>query len=86
MSNVFDIGGSSPEPQQRVNINLSDAQDITCDKCGGHFFHSVTLFKKLSALVSPNGQESLIPIETYACTECGNVNKEFLPRGFSFNG
>ena len=38
MSNVFDIGGGEQQPQ-RVNVNLNEAQDITCDKCGGHFFY-----------------------------------------------
>ena len=38
------------------------------------------MFKKLSALVSPNGRESLIPIETFACIECGTIPKELLPK------
>ncbi len=88
MSNVFDIGGGEqPQPQpQRVNVNLSDAQDIVCEKCNGHFFHEVTFFKKISALVSPTGKEAIVPLQTYACLECGNINPEFLPTGFGNNG
>lgn len=80
MSNVFDIGGGQPSQQQRVNVNLNEAQDLTCPNCGSHFFNTVFMFKKLSALVSPNGRESLIPIETFACIECGTIPKELLPK------
>jgi|DEB0MinimDraft_3_1074331.scaffolds.fasta_scaffold00735_7 hypothetical protein len=90
MSKILGIDGGNVPPQQpqqqRVNLNLADAQDIVCSKCGGHFFHQVTFFKKISALVSPTGQEGIVPLETYACLECGNINSEFLPQGFGQNG
>jgi uncharacterized Zn finger protein len=79
---VFDInGGGQPPGQepQRVNVDLNQASDIVCSNCGGKFFHEVTFFKKISALLSPTGQEGIIPIPTYACLECGNINEEFLP-------
>lgn len=81
MSNVFDIDDGI-QPQQRVNVKLNDAQDVLCSACGKHFFHSVTFFKKISALMSPTGKEAIVPLETYACLECGNVNAEFLPTGY----
>ena len=37
------------------------------------------LFKKLSAVLSPSGQTSLIPLQLYKCTECGHINDEFIP-------
>lgn len=79
---VFDINGGGQPPgqeQQRINVDLNQASDISCSKCGGKFFHEVTFFKKISALLSPTGQEGIIPIPTYACLECGNINEEFLP-------
>ena len=33
--------------------------------------------RKMSALVSPNGQETIIPMAVFACEKCGHVNKEF---------
>ena len=63
---IYDINGggqSQPEPQQ-VNIDLNQATDIECSKCGNKFFHEVTFFKKISALVSPTGQEGILPIPT----------------------
>ena len=31
----------------------------------------------MSALLSPSGQESIIPAAVFACEKCGHVNKEF---------
>ena len=77
---IYDIGGgqSGQDPQQ-VNIDLNRATDIECSKCGNKFFHEVLFFKKISALLSPTGQEAVLPVPTYACLECGNINDEFLP-------
>jgi hypothetical protein len=82
MSNVIDLGGNNPQ-KPKINLDLSQTTDLTCSSCGSHFFHMAYMFKKISALVSPTGKESLIPIETFACLECGNINKEFLPRAMN---
>jgi uncharacterized Zn finger protein len=80
MMGVYDInGGGEQKPQQQVNIDLNQATDVQCSNCGNRFFHEVTFFKKISALLSPTGQEGILPIPTYACLECGNINDEFLP-------
>ncbi len=78
---VFDIngGGEIQQEPQRMSIDLNQANDISCSNCGNKFFHEVTFFKKISALLSPTGQEAIVPIPTYACLECGNINNEFLP-------
>lgn len=77
MSNIYDINGGPPSvPQPKVDI--STATDVVCKSCGSIFFHPVTYFKKISALVSPTGKDAMIPIETYACLECGSVNSEFI--------
>jgi uncharacterized Zn finger protein len=80
MMGVFDInGGEMPQQQPQVNIDLNQTTDIQCSNCGNKFFHEVTFFKKISALLSPTGKEAILPIPTYACLECGNINSEFLP-------
>ncbi|MCK9430138.1 MAG: hypothetical protein M0R17_09060 [Candidatus Omnitrophica bacterium] len=63
-----------------ININLKDAVDIVCEECGNKYFTDAMQIKKLSALLSPNGQDSLIPIQVFICTKCGHVNSEFLPQ------
>ena len=65
--------------QQQINVDLSNAQDITCENCGNYTFEEVLLMKKLSALLSPTGKEAIVPIPTFACNACGFINKQFLP-------
>ena len=59
------------------NIDLTHAQTLECEKCQCKGFKQTLMLKKLSALVSPNGQESIIPVAVFACESCGHVNEEF---------
>ena len=67
--------------QQQVpdlsNVDLTHAKDIVCDECSNKGFRQTMMLKKLSALVSPNGQEAIIPVMAFACDKCGHINKEF---------
>lgn len=65
--------------QPPMNLDLSNAQDVTCDNCGNYTFNEVVLMKRISALVSPTGKEAIVPIPTFACNACGFINKQFLP-------
>lgn len=65
-------------PQQSININLSEADDISCDNCGGKLFSPAFMIKRISALMSPTGQETLAPIQIFKCDACSHVNELFL--------
>jgi uncharacterized Zn finger protein len=71
--------GSQEQSKTQITINASDLKDVVCENCGGKVFKEVTMFKKLSALVSPSGKEQLVPIPVFRCDDCGHINKEFLP-------
>jgi len=58
-------------------IDLSKATPIKCDKCEGSTFKQTLMLHKLSALVSPSGQETIVPAAVFACENCGHVNDEF---------
>ena len=60
------------------NIDLTHAQTLQCEKCGGVGFRQTLMLKKLSALLSPTGQETMIPVGVFACDKCSHINKEFL--------
>lgn len=62
-----------------VNVDLSNADDVVCERCGNYTFEQVALMKKVSALVSPTGRAGVIPIPVFACSACGNINAGFLP-------
>lgn len=56
-----------------VNINPNDLQDILCSNndCASTNFVQVYQMKKLSALLSPDGQEQIITIPVFICDDCG---------------
>lgn len=64
-----------------MNINLGEVPNITCEKCSGEFFQEACVIKRVSPLMSPTGQESIIPVGTFICVSCGHVNSRFLPPG-----
>ncbi len=66
---------------QSIKVDLSATENITCDECEGHLYTPVFVIKKLSALLSPTGDERLVPIQTFQCTACGHVNENFSPNG-----
>ena len=58
-------------------IDMSKTTPIQCEKCNNSTFKQTLLLRRLSALVSPNGQETVIPAAAFACEKCGHVNSEF---------
>ena len=63
--------------QMEEQIDFSKTSQICCEKCGNKTFKQTLLMRKMSALVAPNGQETIIPMAVFACEKCGHVNKEF---------
>lgn len=70
--------GQIRKQKQQVQVDLKQAETIKCGDCGNYLFITSFILKKLSALVSPNGQESLIPVQVYSCGNCGKVADGFL--------
>ena len=68
-----------PRPQQaQVQVDLNQAETMKCEYCENYLFISSTIIKRLSAIVSPTGEETLIPIDVYSCGNCGRVPKSML--------
>ena len=59
------------------NVDLTHATTLECEKCKCKGFKQTLMLKKLSALVSPTGQEAMIPVAAFCCEQCGHINKEF---------
>ena len=67
------------QPQEtQVQVDLSKADTVKCDDCGNYLFITAHVIKRLSAIISPTGQEALIPVQVYSCGNCGSVPKMFL--------
>ena len=66
--------------QDLSNVDLSKAKTMKCEKCENETFKQTIMLHKLSALVSPSGQETIVPAAVFACEKCGHVNKEFTQK------
>ena len=66
-----------PQPQTQVQVDLSDAETMKCDDCGNSVFIPAYFIKRLSPIVSPTGQEAIVPIQVYSCGNCGKVPDKF---------
>ena len=49
------------------NVDLSKAKTMKCEKCENPTFKQSLMLHKISALLSPNGQETIIPAAVFAC-------------------
>ena len=65
-------------PNAQVKVDLAQAETMKCEYCENYLFISSTIIKRLSAIVSPTGEEALIPIDVYSCGNCGRVPKSML--------
>ena len=67
-----------PAPPKQVELDISKADTITCDDCGNASFIQSFFLKRISALMSPTGQEAVVPIQVYSCGNCGIVPQKML--------
>jgi len=66
----------TPELNSNVNINIFELETIKCSNCGSRNFQLISILKKVSALQSPTGKESIVPIDFHACVSCGAIPAE----------
>jgi len=62
-----------------ISVGLDNTDALKCDECGSATFRPAFLLRKVSALMSPSGKETIVPIQVFACDSCGHVNEDFLP-------
>ena len=66
-----------PRPKQQVNVDLKDAETMKCAECDNSIFIQGYVIKKISAILSPTGQEVIAPVQVFNCGSCGTM----LPLG-----
>lgn len=64
--------------EAQIQIDLSSAENIECDECENECFERAFIIKRISPLLSPNGQETLIPLQVFKCSACNHINEKFL--------
>jgi hypothetical protein len=60
-------------------IDITKTLPIVCGDCGCPTFRPVVFLRRVSRLVSPDGQDHIIPLESMECSKCGHINEEFNP-------
>ena len=66
------------QPQQEVQVDLTKADTIKCDDCGNYLFIQANVIKRISPIMSPTGQEALVPVQVYSCGNCRKFPKMFV--------
>jgi len=56
-----------------IRINAADMEDVACPSCESIYFKNILRIKRLSAILSPTGQETIMPIPVIACEKCGEI-------------
>ena len=74
----MNMKAKKPLPQPKVQVELSQAETIKCEECGNYSFIQSFFLKRLSPVMSPTGQETLIPVQVYSCGNCGTVPKSMM--------
>jgi len=71
--------------QTNINLDASNLPTMRCAHCGNFTFTASYVIKKISALISPSGKETIAPIQVFTCTACaailpigGNDSLDFL--------
>lgn len=59
-----------------LNVDPKNLSELKCESCNGILFMPVFKIKVLPALISPSGNEELIPIQVLVCTACGELHKK----------
>jgi hypothetical protein len=73
-------GQRPPSPMTGgAQVDIKQTTPIVCEKCKSDLFIPAFYMRKLSALVNPQGQDAVIPVQTFCCGNCGHINKEFIP-------
>jgi predicted RNA-binding Zn-ribbon protein involved in translation (DUF1610 family) len=65
---------------ENININLKDSTEIVCSECGNKTFIQSFMIRKISAIESPTGEETIVPIPVFECSQCGFLDSYFIPK------
>lgn len=68
------------EETKMLSKMILTSPNVVCPNCGHKFFKEVYALKRISPIISPTGEEEVMPIPMYACDKCGTIPEEFQKR------
>ena len=72
------MNGQQMGPQLPPDFKLSDAREMLCE-CGNNTFMDAVRFRKVSRLLTGAPMDSVLPVQVFLCTKCGEAFNEMLP-------
>lgn len=63
--------------QPQMNITVDKTTEVVCEYCGSNTFTEGMFLRKASKFLTGQPQDSIIPVPTFICAQCGKVNEEF---------
>ena len=61
------------------NIKPSDLHPMACEECGGMYFRQVMAINKVSKFLTGQDKDTIVPVPTFRCDDCGSIPEEFRP-------
>jgi hypothetical protein len=71
------LPGPKPNMNTNVSVSMKDTEPVKCEDCNNTVFIPAFFMRRLSPLMSPTGEEAMIPVQVYSCGNCGKVPKTF---------
>jgi len=81
-NNMMGFGREDEDVRQArpaMNITPKDLRTLTCENCQGEVFAEGIIIKIVSALLTGNGKEGMLPIPAFYCVKCQTVVDKYLP-------
>ncbi len=80
MGDLIDLTPNNKSNNLGTGINIQNAIETapceTCE-CGNKIWASAVVLKKLNKLISPSGNDELVPISVFICSRCGELAPMF---------
>jgi len=63
----------------KQNVSPSDLKPIVCEECNGIYFRQVMAINKVSKFLTGQDKDTVVPVPTFRCDDCGAIPEEFQP-------
>ena len=77
MTKILKLNGDEVV-DKKVKVDIKQTDTLACELCNCKIWDTAQIVKRVSALVSPTGQETLVPLPVLVCKSCGNMPELLL--------
>jgi DNA-directed RNA polymerase subunit RPC12/RpoP len=61
----------------QINITVDKTTEVVCEHCGSNTFIEGLFLRSASKFLTGQPEDSIIPVPTFICAQCGKVNEQF---------